>query len=148
MAISAPLTQWTCDSCGRVVTDAADGYVVWHSRYGKVDDLRIVHRATCNEHQHVSGAELKRFLGPEGLSYVISLICAGPVRAAAGHCSTHAPADLEAFGDFVRRVQVPYYEEARSKFGMPAIRQKFAQASQFVPYRVDSLKSIAEEGET
>ena len=81
----------------------------------------------------MSGAELKRFLGPEGLSYVISLICAGPVRAAAGHCSTHAPADLEAFGDFVRRVQVPYYEEARSKFGMPAIRQKFAQASQFEP---------------
>ena len=142
--MTAPLSCWRCDNCGEPIDRLQDGYVVWHSRYGKVDDLNIIHKGRCNDGSHVSSAELSRFLGPEGLSFALSLVSAGPIRLAGGHESPRTPANLDAFVDFLRRVQVPYYEEARPKFGEPTVREAYRSMSDFGPYRVDALKSISE----
>jgi hypothetical protein len=65
-------------------------------------DWEDIHKAKCDPHDHVSSAELTRFLGPEGLSYVLSLASTGPIRLSGGSESPRTPANLDEFVDFRR----------------------------------------------
>ena len=143
--MGTPLTCWRCDTCGELIEKVQEGYVVWHSRYGKLADFKIIHTCKCDANDHVSSAELARFLGPEGLSYVLSLASAGPIRLNGGSESPRTPANLDEFVDFIRRVQVPYYEEARAKFDDQQVREDFSSASEFSPYRIETLRQISQD---
>ena len=51
--------------------------------------------------------------------------------------------DMDNFVDLIRRMQTPYYEEARRHFGCEAVQQAYLGANEALPYTPKSLQHIA-----
>ena len=83
------------------------------------------------------------FLGDKGLAYTLSFLSAGPVQSALGGAPQCEISDFDGFVDFLRRVQTPYYEEARRHFRDPDLLDDFADANEVLPYLPDELQRIA-----
>jgi hypothetical protein len=117
------LLGWECDICGAPITSAEDGWVEWLADVeGGVTQLagvNLVHRsasqtgsATGNGCQYdarlqfhlynkiVEGLPLARFLGPDGLMFLLSLLFTGEIP-------------LSDFMELTKRVQIPGYERIR-----------------------------------
>lgn len=144
-----PLTKWFCDKCGEVIEKIDAGHVIW-----KRDDdqreyaFRIVHR-DCDDHAHFRFWEpLKDFLGPDGSSYLLSFVSLGPFLTWPGFASTPGPANNDQFVDLFRRVQLPYYEEARKYFSHEEMAERMAGENEISPYRVESLRELIAEFES
>jgi hypothetical protein len=54
--------------------------------------------------------------------------------------------DMDAYVDLIRRLQTPWYEEARSFFQTESIQNGWGIANEVAPYDPESLRQIAEEG--
>ena len=120
------LKQWICDVCGRIIDNT--GLVVWNaSMYPDNDDekyfkYKIVHPSGAfDEHGNQYGCDydhsnyplsghLSWFLGGEGLSNLLAMIDVGPL-----HRDEYEEqiTNMRDFLELFRRVQLPYYEEAR-----------------------------------
>jgi hypothetical protein len=117
-----PLTQWRCDYCRQPVTSDA-AYVVWRNDADKLErDFKIIHQGRCDpgdrdEHGYPFSMELSHYLGDSGLSRLLSFISNGRMHRS----SPPSVGDLDEFIDFVRRLQTPYYEEARTRFAEPEV---------------------------
>jgi hypothetical protein len=109
---------WRCDSCTGLISNVRDGWVEWlASEDGTgatiVNGLRLVHRESCRydarmvfrERQSVvEGLCLERFIGPDGLILLLSLLAQGELPT------------VELI-ELAQRVQVPGYELARNLVG-------------------------------
>ena len=113
-----PLEQWCCDSCGRVVEGAWTGCLEWQTTHatGTVSGFRLVHKTReCTYDQAELALARKRgtlipldmVMGPAGLGSLLQKL--SDVMKG----DSMRSGDLQAFIELVRRVQVPYYEEAR-----------------------------------
>jgi hypothetical protein len=114
---------WRCDCCGRLITNIADGWVEWlafEDEYGTtiVGGVRLTHRRATgartrgrgcrydarkefrNNASIVEGLALERFVGPDGLMLLLSLVEAGEFRK-------------QDLLELAKRVQVPGYELVR-----------------------------------
>ncbi len=143
MAIK-PLTQWRCDVCRKAIETAGDGYVTWHTD----DDLRehgfkIIHQGPCDDNEAGASAALTDFLGTDGLNYLMAMLSYGPLKKG----NAAGPKDMNEFVDLVRRVQSPYYEEARVRFSDPDVRAHRSDWNEVVPYMEGELKALSEGGE-
>lgn len=118
---------WKCAACGTFITEIEDGWVEWlagedEQGHAKLSGLRLVHRLTaspdgirwrgCQYNKHhefkkgqniVEGLSLGRFVGPDGLMLLLSLI-------AEDELPTQDVLEL------AKRVQIPGYEQARDLF--------------------------------
>jgi hypothetical protein len=109
---------WHCDSCARLITSVDAGWVEW---LAAEDDngatifsgLRLVHRECCrydartvfrHHRSVVEGLCLERFIGPDGLIMLLSLLAAGELPK------------TEVI-ELAKRVQIPGYELARNLVG-------------------------------
>jgi len=138
-----PLTRWYCDVCGQVIEDANDGYVIWRSdEDGREFDFKIIHRSRCDERNFPSSLPLDSFLGVDGLSTLLSFFSLGPIMKNANQESLCKVKDVDEFVDFFRRVQTPYYEEARKRFDNYDILQDLSDANEILPYLTDTLQDI------
>ena len=114
-------TGWRCGSCNELISSIEDGWVEWLAREqgrgkARVTGLRLVHqwrpgRAQCRYDDRaefragngvVEGLPLERFLGPDGLMLLLSLIAVGE-------------ASLWEVMELAKRVQVPGYEQAHDR---------------------------------
>ncbi|MCM0627474.1 hypothetical protein M5J14_23660 [Lysinibacillus sp. OL1_EC] len=110
-----PLNQWVCDSCGEIIDGPENGWLEWYrdingsSNYGKGKGFRIVHhdkKCMYNEHalfqqnKLTADMHLDSFVGPDGLVYLLSKIQYDSVE------------DNAELVEIIRRLHVPYYEEA------------------------------------
>lgn len=109
---------WHCDSCAQLITSVNQGWVEWlASEDGNgttiVNGLRLVHRESCrydartvfrNRRSLVEGLCLERFIGPDGLTLLLSLLAAGELPS------------IEVI-ELAKRVQIPGYELARNVVG-------------------------------
>lgn len=113
-----PLSQWCCDSCGGIIDGPMEGHVEWYTthRTRKTSGCRIVHMsrecASDAAEQAALGRtatviSLDRVVGRRGMACLLKRI--GEV-VGLGWAET---ADGQAFVELMRRVQLPYYEEAR-----------------------------------
>lgn len=116
---------WICDTCGKRIKNAGQGWLQWVSRYeGDVlhgRDLQIVHHSTASPLKDrmgrqgcyfsdaeelrkdggtTSGGHLATFLGPDGLMQLLSFIQSGEAPAAQ---------TIEV----IKRLHIPGYESAR-----------------------------------
>jgi hypothetical protein len=133
-----PLTQWKCDKCGETVT-AANGYVIWNGT-GSPSNFKIIHQGRCDDKSVPYSQPLKDFLGPNGLAHITSMMSYGPVSAGQGVPKTpHA----DDYIDFLRRVQLPFYEEARAAFADRDVREDLSDANQTYPYLQEVMKRLA-----
>jgi len=113
-----PLEQWCCDACGDVIDGPEKGCLEWHTthRTNTVSGFRIVHRTSKCTYQGIELATLGRTstvlplldaLDSPGLGHMLEVmeeaITAGSAR----------DESLTEFIEVLRRLHVPYYEEAR-----------------------------------
>lgn len=111
-----PLNQWICDTCGEVIERPEDGYVIWkEDEEGKLDDILIIHRnglpnKSCDDKSYRLSLDLESFIGANGLVRLLSIVDPGPY-----HCNEYSNkvSNMRKFVDVIRRLHIPYYEEAR-----------------------------------
>lgn len=140
-----PLTTWRCDVCGEQIMDVNDGYVVWRSDRDRLEyDFEIVHKSRCDPGNAAfsNSQPLNEFLGADGLAILLSWVAdAGYMYP--GRESVREVRDLEEWVDFVRRVQTPWYEEARPYLRDPEVQEQLSDMSGSQPYHPDILEKIA-----
>ena len=145
-----PLIQWICDLCGKVIEKPEDGYVAWgENEQRQIDRIRILHK---NNHVngHIPGCghdnfrspmsqPLESLLGDNGKVYLLSMIDPDP-----GLCWEFSKriADMRLFLEFFRRVQLPYYEEARMYWGKARSDSFFDGANEIWTYLPRNLKAV------
>ncbi|MCJ0764156.1 hypothetical protein [Variovorax terrae] len=143
-----PLTRWYCDVCHKPIEPNQRGYVIWQSTPGGVDgfhkahDFKIIHQKICDNKNFSSSAALTDFLGVDGLTYLLTKLSRGPVQEPDPGTPEGRVLDMNEFVDFVRRVQIPYYEEARRRFGDHDFQNDFSDSNEVFPYRQEQLKAI------
>lgn len=109
---------WHCDCCARLITSVNEGWVEWLASEDDtgatiLNGLRLVHRESCrydantvfrNRRSVVEGLSLERFIGPDGLILLLSLLAVGELPT------------VEVI-ELAKRVQIPGYEVARNLVG-------------------------------
>ncbi|WP_293932987.1 hypothetical protein [Iodobacter sp.] len=141
-----PLQEWICDSCGKTITSPDEGYVIWQHDSNQHDfDFRIIHKFVCEPPSYPSSVPLKDFLGTKGSTYLLSFISLGKIKARGQYRNYCHVLNFDEFVDLYRRVQIPYYEEARTKFNNPQLLADMEDASEVHPYQEDVLKQIIEK---
>lgn len=148
--MAAPLTVWNCDTCREPIADPGTA-VVTYRRDGenRAYDFLLVHKNIdghrCdpdNAEGYEASLELSGLLGADGLADLLSFLSAGPVKNTPGVVRV---ADLDGYVDLVRRVQTPWYEEARGLWGTEFTTELVGGAGPTYPYVPDVLEQIASQ---
>lgn len=139
-----PLTKWRCDVCGELIESVDDGDVTWHgpSKSGAPYGFKIIHQRKCDDRKANLSAALRDYVGVDGLVKLLSMLSVGPLKTAQGQ-SPRVVGDLDELVDFIRRVQTPYYEEARPRFSEDAVARDFYDSNEVAPYMQRTLKALA-----
>jgi hypothetical protein len=145
-----PLTVWYCDLCGKRIEDAKNGVVVWNrdkDNDSNCYDFKIIHHNKCGQQPpNTSWLYLTDFIGHDGLGNLLSHLSCGPVLISKkpdnkNYCDI---SDFDGYVEFFRRVQVPYYEEARRLFNADNIPEELqdliAEWNEIEPYKQANLK--------
>ena len=115
---------WHCACCAQLITSVSEGWVEWlasEDDHGAtiLSGLRLVHRESCRYDPRkvfrsgrtvVEGLSLERFVGPDGLILLLSLLAAGELPT------------TEVI-EMAKRVQIPGYELARNLIGQQNLPQ-------------------------
>jgi hypothetical protein len=146
VANSEPLTIWICDNCGNPIDRIQEGYVVWRLINDKYGGFMIVHQDRCDPGSgqgYTHSLALEDFLGAKGLARLLAWLSLGPLRGP----SDDRPRvhDLDEYVDLVRRVQTPYYEEARHRFADEDVQYNLGDANEYAPYLPEVLKGIVDK---
>ena len=141
-----PLEEWICDVCGDVIPSAEKGYVIWQTD----NDLRpynfkIIHQGRCDLKHFNSSWELQGFLGDFGICHLLTFLTPGPIKRRLGDNGKDSPKNIDEFVDFFRRVQTPYYEEARRRFANHQLLEDNSDENQLAPYLPKNLRKIIED---
>jgi hypothetical protein len=152
-----PLKQWYCDVCEELIERPEQGMLQWYhdkDAAGKSVErgFRIVHNAGFSprrptgdcyyvfEEHHFADEHLTGVLGTRGLLNLLSFIDVGPLL----NPSYRGPqaADLRELTEIIRRLHVPYYEEARQYWDRAREDGFFADASELWPYLPDTSRDV------
>ena len=137
-----PLKRWRCDGCGKWIESADKGYVRWLTGSGGAGDFKVVHQGDCDDGEAPYAMALPEFLGPDGLARLTALLSPGPLKR--GVSAAHA-VNLDQWVDLVRRLQLPFYEEARERLHQSSTAKEHAGWDESAPYLRAHLQSLAEK---
>ena len=138
-----PLKQWICDRCGEVIERPEDGYVFWKKPNFKNEDFQIVHHVRCNlDQSYTQSMDLRRFLGADGLVRLLSKLDPGSMHQPNHQCEV---SNMREFVEFFRRLQLPYYEEARIYWGVAKDDGFFSDANEVWIYLPSTLKELIQQ---
>jgi hypothetical protein len=143
--LQAAFTRFYCDVCGESIDDVARGYVVWKS-VTHPSGFMIIHQKICDpKGEYSASSALRDFLGVDGLAKLTSFLSAGELKMGQGteDACRIAPAEMDHFIDFFRRVQLPYYEDARRRFSEDEVIQDLSDASEVYPYLERTLRRLS-----
>jgi len=145
-----PLNSWTCDMCGDQITDPEKGLVI-SQRDGdfRSHDFKIVHKngvggPGCdpgNASGYVESMDLADGLGLDGQSGLLGRLSAGPIIGQ----SVLGVVSMDEFVDLFRRLQTPWYEEARPYLNTEHTRHWLGDANESYPYTPQVLEKIANQ---
>jgi len=136
-----PLQQWICDTCKQIIENVDEGWLEWYDDVNtfEVGGYRIVHYdPKCQydvdkldyRNKSVADVPLKDAFGSDGLVMLLS------------HYEHMKVADPKEITDIIRRLHVPYYEEARMYWGRATEDNFFEGFNEFKAYRQDTLETI------
>lgn len=144
MPADEPLTRWRCDTCHQDVS-AANGSLTFRNQFEEpflAHDFRIVHTDGCRPSCDTSSADsLNIYLGADGLGGLLAYLTAGPGRPGEPGVAVR---DMDEFIDLIRRLHIPYYEQARTEFSRPRILEMLKNDDRWNPYRPANLRRMAE----
>jgi hypothetical protein len=113
-----PLRQWICDTCHEPV-GPDDGWLEWLEPETGAYDFRITHHERkCQKHAYhddVGDMHLSTFLNAQGLQALLSMLDVGPLLDP-DRTRTPATSDIPSLVEVIRRLHIPFYEEARLYF--------------------------------
>ena len=141
---------WVCDICSDPIPTSRVGLVIWRdSDERPMYDFKIVHKSMdawrCWERAEADGYrasyELGWCIGIDGLTNLLSWLSRGPVDGG-GHPDVVFE-DLDGYVDLARRLQTPYYEEARRRFREQEVRERLGGVNPQFPYTLDNLRWAA-----
>jgi len=152
-----PLKQWICDTCHELIESPKDGYVEWrmNRKTGETYDFRIVHHYPasprkeedddtvgegCYTHSEMNN-DLEQFLGVQGLIRMLAQLDIGPKHNP--EFTRPGVVNVREWTEFVRRLQLPHYEEARFYFNDPDFRADYADWNELALYQPDALAEMA-----
>ena len=143
-----PLRQWIYDTCGEVIESPADGWIGFLKDEDlKAHDFRIVHHVmfsprspSGNCYPYNNGANraslhLKWLTGDTGIAYLLNFIDSHGVKAV----------DIQEFGELMRRLVIPYYEEAREYFGRALGDGYFHKHTDITKSSPDDFRKVIEK---
>ncbi len=132
-----PLREFVCDKCGALIEKVEDGWLEWFDDYKKpAHGFRIVHAGgDCYylDTPEVSDNHLIYFMGTDGLSYLLSLL------------SRKNGVNVAELVEVIRRLHVPFYEEARQYLDRAIGDGMISDKNEF--RRTDLEAILAEYGE-
>ncbi len=139
-----PLQQFKCDACGQIIARPEVGWVEWlagPTRGTKAHGFRIVHNSNRCQYPssgRVHDIHLTHLLGPDGLAELLALVSPG------GRTGNREDGveSLEEWSELVRRLQVPYYEEARQYWADAEADGYFTGTGKHAPYSHATLQDI------
>lgn len=113
-----PLKQWICDTCGEIIKQPKDGWFEWYSdrKAHLHTGFRIVHHKhpcqyDCEKLRQQNKTDLSECLtdvvGSDGLGSLLNMM------ALPENISPYKLADIGEFAEIIRRLHLPYWEEAR-----------------------------------
>lgn len=148
--MATPLTAWKCDRCQEDITDPGIAVVTYRrDDQRRAYDFLLVHKnldgRRCdpdNDDGYIESIALSQLLGADGLTDLLSFLSAGPYSGDRGVVRV---ADFDGYVDLVRRVQIPFYEEARQYWHTERTRELLGGASYAYPYLPDLLEHIANQ---
>ena len=110
-----PLQEFVCDVCDRVIDSPQKGMLNANSKNSQIHDWQIVHHKTCDDMNRNWSMHLDHLVGIDNVGEMINHIHPGPVTDPTGKAEVDF-ADNVKFAEVMRRLYVPYYEEARRYF--------------------------------
>lgn len=151
-----PLMQWVCDTCKEIIEEPGHGYVEYKwdpdsdflLRYG----FRVVHQAlhspyrkngaNCYYPNNERGGDwaLTDCLGERGIVLLTSWIDPGKEFARSFHAS--GVKDLREWVVVMRRLHVPFYEEARFFFSQAHSDDNMGGSNELLFYSPKGLQKI------
>lgn len=154
-----PLRQFICDTCGEIIEKPEDGWIEWiHSDDGMQTEFNIIHNAGssprkefnhegCYQHGGRNGRmdnHLNQYTDPNVImSFLLHFIDMGRYHDPNGKYI--AKVDISEYVDLVRRLTIPYYEEARLYWKEAKDDGYFDGANEILIYSVNFLKGIVEK---
>jgi hypothetical protein len=146
-----PLSRWRCDVCRELIEKPEEGYVVWNwDQNGQNADFKVIHHMRCDDNSSPASLALPDLLGHDGAAKMLSWLSVGPVIIAnnGGQGETRGVADIDEFVDLFRRLQTPFYEEARPAFKNYDVLADLADANEVFPYTQYALRKIVKKPRT
>ncbi len=153
-----PLQQFICDKCKKVIERPEFGYVEYLSQIEKRDGrmmqirsgFKIVHNSkekSC--HFFERSIELCTlplrdfFVNDSKFSLIFSFLDEGEILTPTGIAVEIK--DVREYTDFVKRILIPYYEEARIYFDEAKIDGFFDGDNEYFVYSSSKMKEIVEK---
>jgi hypothetical protein len=151
-----PLEQFICGTCGEIIQTPSEGYVLWlRNESDKSYGFKIVHHSVFsprkqngNEDCYTYSAtnptlSLSQFVGDQGIVQITSFLDTGPYHQE--NYKGPEVSDLREFTELIRRVQIPYYEEARFYWDEAQKDGFFDSMNQVLLYLPETLKKLIDK---
>ncbi|MBA4316776.1 MAG: hypothetical protein C0412_00090 [Flavobacterium sp.] len=140
-----PLNQFICDHCKNIIRNPEEGYLSWienNTEYG----IRIVHNLHSDHYAHTNrkcfpndpdplDGELGQFLGASGLGLLTHIMYNKETQ-------TLLSGTWSNFFEIIRRLQIPYYEEARAYFNKANEQGVFSDVNEKDMYTPEFLQML------
>lgn len=134
---------WICDGCGDEISSAADGYVLWATTDNGASGFRIIHQGGCDDRSLPNSMPLDSYIGLQGVTHLMTFLSVGPVKLQGDLTGNSVSvASTDEFADFVRRVQVPGYEQVRARYVDHDVQERLADANEWYPYTLETINRM------
>lgn len=159
-----PLKQFICDRCGYVIEKPEDGWIEWlhekdeATQSYKNHGFKIVHHSSAspinddgkrygcyhyNNNSNRSDSHLSYFLGENSLVHLYSNL--DPGEAFVTSDKLPLVTNMREYVEIMRRLSIPFYEEARSYWSEAKNDGYFQGANELWTYLPRTLKALIEQ---
>jgi hypothetical protein len=154
-----PLKEFICDTCGEIIEKPEDGYVEWvYSDDGMQTQFNIIHHGGssprkkynhdgCYQHANRNGRmdePLNHCLDPNRMmAFLLRFIDMGRYHDPSGKYI--AKVNISEYVELVRRLTIPYYEEAKVYWNEAISDGYFDGDNEINIYTVYFLKGIIDK---
>jgi len=146
-----PLKQWICDTCGGVIESAKEGWIEWLEDgdtiwFNSAHGFKIVHHSqdcfTYPERLGPSDMNLSHYAGEKGYIHLLSFLDLGRYIMKDEDYKGPRVKSMREFVEILRRLTLPYYEEARLYFDQARADDELDIANVDYIYYPEELKRL------
>jgi len=143
-----PLEQFICDTCNETITNVNEGWIEWERTSEKGGDIvgnfRICHHTpkcqTLRKSINLQDLPLREVSGEKVHAFLYKFLDVGPYHQE--KFEKHSIKDLREYVELMRRLTIPYYEEARQFWNKAMEDGYFGDSNEVYIYIPENLKNM------